>query len=334
MSIKTVAFHSVNVANMQLGGAYASKAARKRHGRAFLDFCRQNGHTITDIKHISVDLLKSWVAILKLHGLSIGTINNHVASVRVLAKARGVDIKQMGLSESQSIGVEARSRKGTKNPITDELFNAAIAKGVALNEIGFIHALKLERFLGLRGMEALMSTDALKIYAKQAKFIINHGMSPIHIADGTKGGRAREVTVIEKYATETFNAIINALNYALKNNGFLIATKSVSGLKGARGKYHRLAAKVGLTGEFSPNSLRYRYCCDKLLVMHAAGVPRNEALEFVAECLGHGPSRTRFVSAVYGKTVIHLLPKSTRKQNIRKVLNELSLLLDEQVWKN
>lgn len=249
MSIKTVAFHSVSVANNQLGGAYASKTARTRHGRAFLYFCRQNGHPMADIKHVSADLLKSWVANLKLGGLSIGTINNHVASVRVLAKARGVDLKQMGLNESQSIGVEARSRKGTKNPITDELFNAAIAKGIALNEVGFIHALKLERFLGLRGMEALMSTDALKMYAKQARFIINHGMSPIHIADGTKGGRSRDVAVIEKYATETFNAIVDALNYALKNNGFLIATKSGSGLKGARGKYHRLATKVGLTGE-------------------------------------------------------------------------------------
>lgn len=320
MSVKTVAFHSVSVANNQLGGAYASKAARTRHGRAFLDFCRHNGSPMTDIKHLSVDLLKTWVASLKLRGLSIGTINNYVASVRSLVNARGVNLKVAGLTDSCSIGLETRSRKGTKNPITDELFESAVAQALKLDEIGFLHALKLERYLGLRGTEALMSTEALKMYAKQARLIINQGMSPIHIEDGTKGGRSRDVAVIEKYAIETFNAIIDALNYALKNNGFLIATKSGSGLKGARGKYHRLAAKVGLTGEFSPHSLRYRYCCDKLLEMHAAGVPRNEALAFAAECLGHGPSRIKFVSAVYGKTVIHLLQKTTRKQNIRKVL--------------
>jgi hypothetical protein len=99
-----------------------------------------------------------------------------------------------------------------------------------------------------------------------------------------------------------------------------------SGLKSARAKYHRLAIKFGLTGVYSPHSLRYRYCVDKLLELNAAGVPRNEALAFASECLGHGASRTRFVSSVYGRSVTHLLPKTTRKQNIQQAMTGLSEL--------
>jgi hypothetical protein len=58
----------------------------------------------------------------------------------------------------------------------------------------------------------------------------------------------------------------------------------------------------------------------------AAGVPRSEALAFASACLGHGASRTRFVSSVYGRSVTHLLPKTTRKQNIEQVMKELTEL--------
>jgi Integrase len=197
---------------------------------------------------------------------------------------------------------------------------------ISANEIGFVHALKLERYLGLRGTEAMMSTTALKLYAKQAHVIVQRQLSPIHIVDGTKGGRPRDVAVIEQHASETFQAITEALAFALQNSGFLVAGKPSTGLKGARAKYHRLAAKFGLTGVYSPHSLRYRYCLDKLLELNAAGAPRNEALAFASECLGHGASRTRFVSSVYGRSVTHLLPKTSRKQNIQQVMTELAEL--------
>jgi hypothetical protein len=171
-----------------------------------------------------------------------------------------------------------------------------------------------------------MSTAALKTYAKQAYLLIQRSLSPIHIVDGTKGGRPRDVAVIEQHASETFQTITEALAFALKNNGFLIVGKEASGLKGARAKYHRLAAKFGLTGSYSPHSLRYRYCVDKLLELNASGVPRHEALAFASECLGHGPSRTRFVSMVYGRSVTHLLLKTTRKQNIQQAMAELAEL--------
>lgn len=326
MSIKSIAYHSVSVANNQLGGAYTSKSARTRHGRAFLNFCHFHGNSLVDIKHTSFELLRDWVTSLKAANLATGTINNCVASVRALCEQRGVDLESRGLTNTTGLGVEVRNRKGTKLPVTDQIFETAVAKAIAAGEIGFVHALKLERYLGLRGTEAMMSTSALKTYAKQAHLIIQSHLSPIHIVDGTKGGRPRDVAVIAQYAQQTFEAITEALDFALKNDGFLIVGKAGAGLKGARALYHRLAAKFGLTGSYSPHSLRYRYCVDKLLELNAAGVPRTEVLAFASECLGHGASRTRFVSSVYGRSVTHLLPKTTRKQNIQQVMTELTEL--------
>ena len=270
MSIKSSAYHSISVANNQLGGAYSSKSARTRHGREFLDYCHFNGRSLTDIKQTTFDLLKDWVTSLKAANLKSGTINNKVASIRALCEQRGANLACLGLTDTSGLGVEVRNRKGTKLPVTDEIFEAAV--------------------------------------------------------DGTKGGRPRDVAVIAQYARQTFEAITESLDFALKNDGFLIVSKTGSGLKGARALYHRLAAKFGLTGVYAPHSLRYRYCIDKLLELNVAGVPRNEALAFASECLGHGASRTRFVSSVYGRSVTHMLPKSTRKQNIQQVMAELSEL--------
>jgi Integrase len=326
MSIKSTAYHSISIANNQLGGAYSSKSARTRHGRAFLNFCHQRGTSLVDIKHTTVVLLKDWVTSLKELNLNPGTISNHVASVRSLCEQRGADLDSRGLTNTAGLGVEVRSRKGKKLPITDDVFDEAVAQAISADEIGFALALKLERYLGLRGTEALMSTAALKTYARQAHLLLQNVLSPIHVVDGTKGGRPRDVAVIAQYAQQTFEAITEALAFALKNDGFLIMGKAGSGLKGARAMYHRLAAKFGLVGAYSPHSLRYRYCVDKLLELNAAGVPRSEALAFASECLGHGASRTRFVSMVYGRSVTHLLPKTTRKQNIQQVMAELAEL--------
>lgn len=324
MSLKRRCYHTISTANNHLGGARASKAARTRHGEAFVDFCLLKHYPISDIRRIQVEWLKSWIEDLKMSTNCAATIANKVSSVRKLSQPRGcAGAKENGVFSSQEIGLEKRSRIGRKSPITDQLFDIAIESALKLGEEGFAHVLRLERFLGLRGLEALMSTHALKVFASQAKALMTLGSDTVHIRDGTKGGRPRDVAVIKKYARETYEAIIGALHFAKSNNGFLIVGKTSSGLKEARLKYHRLASKVGLTGEFAPHSLRYRYCTDKLIELRDAGYPRGEALAFASLCLGHGPSRGRFVSSVYGKTVTHLLPKSTRLQNINDLIKWL-----------
>ena len=117
------------------------------------------------------------------------------------------------------------------------------------------------------------------------------------------------------------------MNY-LKTHKFLVEGKK-PGFKASRAFYHALARKIGLTGSYSPHSLRYRYACDKLIELREAGVSKNRAMAMCAEYLGHGPTRTQFVSTVYGKTVVSSFPKTRRRRSYAAAAEEVNSLLAE-----
>ncbi len=328
MSIKRAAIHTVSVANNNRGGSKATRRTRTSSGREFIGFCLEQGHPMSDIGRVDAAWLAAWVTHLKGSGVGTATINNKVSSVRALAKTRGQDLEKTGLNDSAALGLVKRCPKGTKEPITDEKYLEVLQQALAIDEVGFAHMIRLERYLGLRGLEALMSTSALTIFAKQAKALMGRQPEDIHISDGTKGGRSRRSAVIEKYAQETFAAIAAALGFARNNDGFLLEGPPGTGLAGARRRYHRIATAVGLVGKFAPHSLRYRYCVDKLIELQDAGVPRNEALALASQWLGHSGSRGRFVILVYGTAVTRSYPKTTRLQNIGKALEELSRIAE------
>lgn len=327
MSIKRVLLHSVTQANNFLGGARSTKAARLKFGRSLINFSLSRGWRIADIRDITFEQLKEYVQHLKDSGIKLANLNNNVAAIRALLAARGVNLVQTGMADSSALGLEKRDRAGTKLPVTDEIFEAAIQKAIELNEIGFVHVLRLERYLGIRGLEALMSTHQLKIFAKDALNMHEDSIGGVHIKDGTKGGRPRFVKPIRACAAETFEAIKAAVEFGDSNDGFLLQGKSEPTLKAARKRYHRLAKKVGLTGKYAPHSLRYRYASDKLIELCGDGVPLKEALREVSALLGHGFARETFVKTVYAATVVRSIPKCTSKEAIASLLVELEAML-------
>ena len=166
------------------------------------------------------------------------------------------------------------------------LFFAAVAAAVSIGEIGFSISLKIERFFGHRGLEALMSGNELRKYALEAMAIIGGKLEPLTVKDGTKGGRLRQTVPIEKYARECLLVIAEAMTY-LKTHQFLVEGKKPS-LKAGRAKYQALARKVGLVGKYSPHSCRYRYATDKLIELRDAAIDRKTAMVMCAAYLGHG----------------------------------------------
>lgn len=88
-----------------------------------------------------------------------------------------------------------------------------------------------------------------------------------------------------------------ALRVADRRNGRLIDKPD---LKTAMDHWHRQAAKVGLTGEFSPHSLRYAWAQDAIRHYLAQGFSEKESLALTATDLGHGDGRGRWVKQVYG----------------------------------
>ena len=333
MSVKRRVIHIAHTINKSIAGARSTAVARQRHMREFIDYCFSNRLDLKDPKTVTSQVLTCYSNYLATpapggKGNTKGTIQNKLASVRVFLKGQGVDLQKANLKFNSAAGVGERSRSGTKQSVTDQIFEASLARAIELGEVGFAHCIRIERFLGLRGQEALMSSNALLRYAKEAQGMLLAGPREIRISNGTKGGRPRETTVIAKYAAETLRAIHDALEFASKNGGFLIAGKA-PGLKAARARYHKIAALVGLTGVFAPHSLRYRYACDKLEELRDLGVCRAEAMVLAAKWLGHGPGRGRWVSMVYGQTVKDTFPKSTRRSSQKNALSQIKALIEQ-----
>lgn len=305
--------------------------ARLRHLKEFISYCTDNKLGLTDFKSVTKEMIMSYVQSLESPNRgrpnSKATIHNKLAGIRTALKSKGVDLKAMGIEGNADLELASRSRVGKKESVTDAVFETALAKSKDLGELGFFHCIRLERYLGLRGLEAIMSTSALAGYAREAVQMAGRPLSEVKIYDGTKGGRPRETAVIHKFAGETLSAITEALAYSSANGGYLVRGKNL-GLKAARARYHKLASSVGLIGKFAPHSLRYRYACDKLEELRDLGVPRQEALVLESKWLGHGPGRGRWVSMVYGRSVMSTYPKSTRLKSQSQALKKIMEMMD------
>uniref|UniRef100_UPI0009ABBE7B integrase domain-containing protein n=1 Tax=Salmonella enterica TaxID=28901 RepID=UPI0009ABBE7B len=90
----------------------------------------------------------------------------------------------------------------------------------------------------------------------------------------------------------------NALAIAESHHGRLIDKPD---LKSAMDYWHNQAARMGLTGAYSPHSLRYAWAQDTISHYLAQGFNRKEALAILAMDLGHGDGRGRYVAQVYGQ---------------------------------
>ena len=334
MSRRSIAKNSVHVAMKKLGGARSTQVQRKQKALALMTWCFENGYCVNSIKEVTAPAVNAFFESLKVtdsrrrkdakpRGCSVATLHNYLASIRAAMQALGASPDALGIT-AKLIGLAPKSRKGTKKPVTDEIFEAAIQAAMVRGEQGLAIVLKLERYLGLRGLEALMNSKALVDIAQQIKDVVEEAttMPTIPVIFGTKGGKIRMTVVIQKYLLESISAIEEALNYARSHDGFLIEGKK-KGLKFARARYRYSLPLIGLKGAYSAHSLRYRYVCDKILEMVQAGYPRDEVLTQVSKLIGHGPGRGRMITLVYGSSVVDKLPATNRRRNLASVLEEV-----------
>jgi hypothetical protein len=323
--------HAAHIVNKNIGGARSTRMARLRHLEEFIAFCTERKLGLFDFRSVTREMVSAYTAFLSspehTPSNSTATIHNKLASIRAALKSHGVNLKTLAIETNSDLEVGSRSRLGTKEPITDEVFETALAKAMSLGEFGFFHCIRLERYLGLRGLEAIMSSSALAAYASEAIQMVGCSLADVKIYDGTKGGRPRETAVIIRYAKDTLTAITEALEYSACNGGYLVRGKNV-GLKEARARYHKIAGAVGLVGKFAPHALRYRYACDKLEELRDLGVPRQEALVLASKWLGHGAGRGRWVSMVYGRSVMTTYKKTTRLNSQRAALIKIIEMID------
>ncbi|MGC0880366.1 integrase domain-containing protein, partial [Pantoea agglomerans] len=203
-------------------------------------------------------------------------------------------IAQSGLSSLKVIYYSAQlfSRDGTKVAITDDYFKQVFAS-VSEKDEGVACAMKLSRLLGLRTEETVQSVKSLQTWKKA----LQNGDEKVRVVFGTKGGRPRDTTIINRI--ETIEAINRAITYSAENNGKLIDKPSIHL---AIERYRNIVRDAGLVGEFAPHSLRYAYTQDVLKLHKNNGFSQKEAEALASMDLGHGDGRGHYIARVYNKT--------------------------------
>lgn len=344
MSRRSQAKHSVTVAANQIGGARGTKDQRKRICDNFIAWCFLRGYLFNSMKEVTLEMLREYFKALQAEGITVATQHNRLSAIlktiKMLQPKNTASTKfkttstENGIDSIQSIsaktvGLAPRDRSGTKVPIPDEFFQTVLARAACLEEPepGFVIALKLQRLLGHRGLESLMSVKDLEKYAVQAVEALEAKKVPIN--RGTKGKRKRFTEIIQSKALETLIVLREALGFMRSNGGYLIVCGK-EGIKSAKSRYHRLATEVGLVGKYAPHSLRYAYCVDKVIELREAGCNRSEAMTLAANFLGHGDGRGRFISMVYGKTVVHTVPVEKRKSRLDRAMGNIDRLIEGQ----
>ncbi|EEC9781140.1 integrase domain-containing protein [Escherichia coli] len=222
------------------------------------------------------------------------TRENEMSAIRVMLRQAGkykmADPEHPRLS-NKALGISGSSRKGTKKLITDERFREILQR-VEAKDKGVAAVVKLSRYLGLRNEEAIQSAKSLRTWKKA----LQRGDEKIRVIFGTKGGRERMTTVVDR--DNVLDAVNYALKYASEHNGRLIDRDN---LKSAMDYYLNTLRRYGeLKGrDETAHSFRYSYAASAMKYHIMNGYSYKEALALTSIDLGHGDGRGRYIEQVY-----------------------------------
>lgn len=277
----------------QAGGSHKTVHDRIKLAQRFCErlVLAQNVQ-IRRVEQLKARHIESYIRERLAQGITKRSLQNEMAAVRcILEQAGRAKLADGDRINNRSLGLSGASRSGTKRAITPEHYLHVLETARA-RDPGLATALELARLVGLRSQEAVQSAQSLKTW-KQS---LERGESRLTVVFGTKGGRPRETIILDAIAVR--KALDTALAVAEDRHGRLI---DKSDLKSAMKYWHSQASRLGLTGAYSPHSLRYAWAQDAIHHYLAQGFSEKEALAMTAMDLGHGDGRGRYVAQVYGR---------------------------------
>ena len=277
----------------QAGGSHKTVHDRIKLAQRFCErlVVAQNVQ-IRRIEQLKARHIEGYIRERLAQGMTKRSLQNEMAAIRNLLKQAGRDrLAQSERLNNRSLGLSGASRNGTRQAITPEHYRHALETARA-KDAGLAAALELSRLMGLRSQEAVQSARSLKTW-QQA---LDRGESRLTVVFGTKGGRPREMVILDTGAVR--KALDNANSVAESRHGRLIDKPD---LKSAMKYWHSQASRIGLTGVYSPHSLRYAWAQDAIRHYLAQRFNEKEALAMTAMDLGHGDGRGRYVAQVYGR---------------------------------
>ncbi|EBV2167307.1 DNA-binding protein [Salmonella enterica subsp. enterica serovar Eastbourne] len=278
----------------QAGGSFKTVSDRMKIADRFAERLLKLNVQIRDIKNIKTGHIELYMKSRLSEEISKRTLQNEMSAIRALLRVAGKTFMANPAHEklsNQALGISETSRDGTKVAIPDVYFQQVLTS-VKQKDEGVAYAMRLSRLLGLRTEETVQSAKSLRTWQKS--LINNEGK--VRVVFGTKGGRPRDTTVLDREAT--LAAINDALKHLKENNGKLIDKPS---LHTAIERYRNVVREAGLTGKYAPHSLRYAYSVDVMNLHRRNGFSKEEAQALASMDLGHGDGRGHYVARVYNK---------------------------------
>ncbi|MDY4376313.1 integrase domain-containing protein [Pectobacterium brasiliense] len=274
----------------QAGGSYKTVHDRIRIMDKLCRHLLALNIQVRDVKYLKTRHIESYVAERLSQRIALRTLHNEMAALRTVFKQGGRE--KLAASDrltNNALGLSGASRAGTKFAIPDERYQAVLLEAQQ-HDKGLACALQLARLLGLRSQEAVQCASSLKTWEKQ----LECHQQTLTVVFGTKGGRPRETRIIDREAIQ--RAVKEALKVAEARNGRLIDKPD---LKTAMNFWRTQTTRLGLTGHYSPHSLRYAWAQDAMRYYLSQGFSRSEARALTSMDLGHGDGRGRYVERVY-----------------------------------
>ena len=275
------------------GGSYKTVHDRMAMAGRLAQTLGQMNIQIRTVAHLKAKHVEQYIQVRQEQGISTRTLHNEMSMIRcILREADRARLSDSPQLENQTLGLKGASRAGSKEAIPEEKLQQILALAEQKNA-GLACALQLSRLLGLRSQEAVQSAQSLQTWARA----LEKGADKLPIVFGTKGGRPRMTTIINKEAVK--QVVNQALDIAKAQNGRLI---DVPNLKQAMSYWRNQASALGLMGKHSPHSLRYAWAQDAIRHYQTQGFSHKEALALTSMDLGHGDGRGRYVERVYALT--------------------------------
>ncbi|WP_183059953.1 integrase domain-containing protein [Salmonella enterica] len=274
------------------GGSYNTIAERTRIAQQFLQHLNQTGIKLRQVDSLKARYVESYIRQRLDEGIGKRTLQNEMSAIRAILSEAGkyklADPQNERLN-NRSLGLSGASRDGTKSPMTPEQFQAVFS-AVEKKDPGVAATMQLSYVLGLRNKEAIQSAKSLDTW----KRTLDKGGDKISVVFGTKGGRPRETTIVDR------ERVLQAVNYALKytreHDGKLVDKPD---MRSAMDRYRNVLRRAGMTGEHSPHSMRYSYAENSGQFHEGNGLNDKEVLAMISMDLGHGDGRGRYIAQVY-----------------------------------
>lgn len=308
MSRRTSAIQSACSAALTAGGSALTRRARVATAEKFIEFLYANNVQVPSVKNVHVRHVLLFINDRRT-ACKPRRLTNIMSHIRQMLRA--ADCRQLAgnpLLTSKALQISGASRCGTNHAVTEGADRCILDEAAKSNDYIFA-AVRLQRELGLRAQEAVMSGPSLARWEAE----LLHG-DQVWVVAGTKGGRPRHTRPVKREsAMDAIRYATGVMKIAQRENLFPQTT-----LKQAVRRYQNVwYTRLSPASEerHTSHSYRYAYAQDRLLQCLSAGMSKRDALATVAMDLGHGDGRGRYIRQVYGQTIAMLAPRSgARKQ--------------------